>query len=164
MPLINGYTIDFSLELGVARGRLMNICKISRKLSEIYQIEVDIYGFDTGEGMPVSIDFRDHPELYQNGDLKKPSILLFTKLPLYFDDNALWSHNSKSGELLAIHEFNASNENRVIENDLFIKSRRIFKSAEWLNHIYYLHILDANLRTQLSQNREAAVLSNPYLN
>lgn len=213
-----------AIEFGVSTGGgLMNICKIANKLGKIYDIEITIFGFDTGEGMPVPLDFRDHPELYQQGDFKMDQTILIQqlpenchlilgpieetlqefiqnsqlenaplgfisfdldyysstntalellksnyryflpKLPLYFDDLALWSHNSKSGEWLSIKEFNDASPNRVIEQDSFLKNRRIFKSAEWLNHIYFLHVLDAEIRTKIDQQREKAVLDNPYL-
>ena len=90
--------------------------------------------------------------------LKGPENRYLAKLPLYFDDIALWSHNSKSGELLAITELNSTNNNRLIEMDMFTKSRRIFKTAEWLNHIYYLHVLDSSIRNRIVQKRESAIL------
>lgn len=212
------------IEFGVSTGGgLMNICKIANKLSKLFEIEVIIFGFDTGEGMPAPKDFRDHPELYQQGDfkmdqklllnklpdnckliigpientlteflnlldkenaplgfisfdldyysstntalelLKCPAKYLLPKLPLYFDDLALWSHNSKSGEWLSIKEFNKTCHHRVIEQDPFLKNRRVFKNAEWLNHIYFLHVLDSDIRNQINQQREIAVLKNPYL-
>ena len=33
-------------------------------------MEYQIFGFDTGLGMPDPIDYRDHPELYKAGDFK----------------------------------------------------------------------------------------------
>jgi hypothetical protein len=57
------------IEFGVANGAgLINISKICKKLTKIYGVEYQIYGFDTGCGMPDPIDYRDHPELYKYGD------------------------------------------------------------------------------------------------
>jgi hypothetical protein len=46
---------------------------------------------------------------------------------------------------------------------MFTKSRRIFKNAEWLNHIFYLHVLDASIRNTIVQKREKTIRKNPYL-
>lgn len=57
------------IEFGVASGAgLLNLCKISEKLSQHYNLEVLVVGFDSGEGMPHPVDFRDHPEKYLDGD------------------------------------------------------------------------------------------------
>ena len=57
------------IEFGVANGGgLMNIIKIAKKVTKSTGIKIDIYGFDTGEGMPPPIDYRDHPEYYNLGD------------------------------------------------------------------------------------------------
>jgi len=57
------------IEFGVANGAgLINISTICKKLNKIYGIEYKIYGFDTGIGMPIPIDYRDHPELYKQSD------------------------------------------------------------------------------------------------
>ncbi|MEO0310380.1 MAG: hypothetical protein RIQ89_37 [Bacteroidota bacterium] len=212
------------IEFGVAEGGgLLNICKICEKLSKIYNINFQIVGFDTGEGMPMPLDYRDHPELYQPGDFKmNPEILRpllpnncelilghvsttlkeFCKrtslykapiafisfdldyysstynafdilqmesakylptLPLYFDDIALSSHNSKCGELLAIQQFNSAIEKRVIEKNTFLPGRRIYKHAQWIDQIFYLHVLDHPIREELVTGREIAMLGNPYL-
>jgi len=57
------------IEFGVANGAgLINISEICKKLNKIYGVEYNIFGFDTGVGMPDPLDFRDHPELYKTGD------------------------------------------------------------------------------------------------
>ena len=69
------------IEFGVAAGAgLYNMSYIASKLSHIYKINYEIIGFDSGEGMPEAIDYRDHPEKYRKGDF--PSLLLKkSKLP-----------------------------------------------------------------------------------
>jgi len=211
------------IEFGVSTGGgLMNICKICEKLSKIYPVEFQIFGFDTGEGMPAPIDYKDHPELYQEGDFRmdkeklekylptnckliigdvektlsqflketdlknapigfisfdldyysstKNAINILTsdpknylsRFPIYFDDIALWSHNSFCGELLAIKEFNDDNAFRKIVSDRFLRFRRVFQKAEWLEHIYYVHVLDSPERNTISINGKPSVLENPY--
>lgn len=70
------------IEFGVASGAgLFNMAYLASRLSKIYNIDYQIIGFDSGEGMPDPIDYRDHPELYRKGDFP-PLRLKDTKLPL----------------------------------------------------------------------------------
>jgi len=63
------------IEFGVAAGAgLFNLAYIASKLSNIYGVDYQIVGFDTGKGMPDAIDYRDHPEKYRKGDF--PSLKL----------------------------------------------------------------------------------------
>lgn len=57
------------IEFGVATGAgLINLQKIAKNITASTGVSFDIYGFDTGEGMPAPESFKDHPELYQKGD------------------------------------------------------------------------------------------------
>jgi hypothetical protein len=57
------------IEFGVATGAgLVNLQKIAKKITAITGVSFNIYGFDTGEGMPPPESYKDHPELYQEGD------------------------------------------------------------------------------------------------
>jgi hypothetical protein len=57
------------LEFGVAHGSgLMNMIKIAERVTRTTNIKINIFGFDTGEGMPEPKDYRDHPEYYNTGD------------------------------------------------------------------------------------------------
>src|SRR5262245_56042272 len=63
---LRGVTI---VEFGVASGAgLMNMCFIASKVSSVTGVDVKVLGFDTGKGMPPPRDYRDHPDLYQEGD------------------------------------------------------------------------------------------------
>ena len=56
-------------EFGVAAGTgLLNIQELAERVTRLTGIEFDIYGFDTGQGMPAPKSVKDHPELYQAGD------------------------------------------------------------------------------------------------
>ena len=58
-----------AVEFGVANGTgLMNICSIAERVTRTTGVEFDVVGFDTGAGMPPPIDYRDHPDLYGEGD------------------------------------------------------------------------------------------------
>jgi hypothetical protein len=56
------------LEFGVAGGRgLLNLEYHAREIAELFEIEIEIYGFDTGHGLPVPLDYRDLPYHWQEG-------------------------------------------------------------------------------------------------
>lgn len=57
------------IEFGVAGGAgLLNMCYLAEKITKATGIEIKIFGFDTGEGMPPAIDYRDLPEFFTVGD------------------------------------------------------------------------------------------------
>lgn len=76
------------IEFGVATGDgLMHMELISEEISKELDLEIEIYGFDTGEGMPPTNDNRDLPYIWQpgffkmnfdkvNNSLKKASLIL----------------------------------------------------------------------------------------
>lgn len=66
-----GYKSLSVIEFGVASGAgLMNIQKIAIHIQRITGVKFDIYGFDNIVGMPAHLDYRDHPDLYKEGDFK----------------------------------------------------------------------------------------------
>lgn len=212
------------IEFGVGNGvGLINLEKIAKRLEKELNIKYKIVGFDTGVGMPKAIDYKDHPNLYFEGDFPMDPNLLRSKLDkntefflgdidttiasfienlsneepigfvsidvdyysstkkllpiflskqskyldiveIYIDDIEHESHNSFCGELLAINEFNTENELRKIERHQFLTNKRIFKDANWIKHMYQLHVLDCPSRSDINQKREKPLsLYNPYL-
>jgi hypothetical protein len=70
------------LEFGVATGAgLMNLAEVAKKVTEATGVKFKIYGFDTGKGMPPALDYRDHPEMYQQGDYVMNAEALRAALP-----------------------------------------------------------------------------------
>jgi hypothetical protein len=70
------------LEFGVASGAgLLNMCQIAQAASKATGIEFRICGFDTGRGMPPAIDYRDLPEVFQEGDFPMDVESLSKSLP-----------------------------------------------------------------------------------
>ncbi|TIN11635.1 hypothetical protein [Mesorhizobium sp.] len=58
-----------ALEFGVAGGDgLFNLARIAKEASAITGQDIQVVGFDSGQGLPASLDYRDHPELYKAGD------------------------------------------------------------------------------------------------
>ena len=56
------------IEFGVAGGNgLILLEKIAQKVESIFGMEIDVYGFDTGVGLPKCEDCRDLPNIYSEG-------------------------------------------------------------------------------------------------
>ena len=69
-------------EFGVASGRgIKDMERIASQLREIYKINYEIIGFDSGEGLPKSQDYRDEPELYNEGDFPPQNLDINTLEP-----------------------------------------------------------------------------------
>lgn len=58
-----------AIEFGVANGAgLINICDIAKRVTKATGVGISVLGFDTGTGLPLPQDYRDHPEAYKGGD------------------------------------------------------------------------------------------------
>lgn len=56
------------IEFGVGGGSgLISLEKIAQKMESIYEVKIDVYGFDTGVGLPKPTDYRDLPNVYSEG-------------------------------------------------------------------------------------------------
>lgn len=56
------------IEFGVAGGNgLINLEQVASVVAQQLQITIDVYGFDTGAGLPPPQDYRDLPNLYRAG-------------------------------------------------------------------------------------------------
>jgi hypothetical protein len=56
-------------EFGVATGDgLMNMVELAGIIRQETGVEIRVVGLDTGEGLPTIVDYRDHPELWSEGD------------------------------------------------------------------------------------------------
>jgi hypothetical protein len=66
-----GYRQISVLEFGVAGGNgLLNLEYHAQETYKSLSIEIDIWGFDTGEGLPEPIDYRDLPYHWKKGFYK----------------------------------------------------------------------------------------------
>jgi len=212
------------VEFGVAAGAgLMNMAEIARRVTRVTGVQFQLYGFDTGAGLPPPSDYRDHPDLYQQGECGMDVEALRNALPpnaqlvlgdlahtvrpfidalsprepigyvsvdvdyysstvsalrmltaspekylpvtvMFFDDVNNERHTSACGELLAIDEFNRAHRLRQIEQHQFLENSRVFRRADWIKHIYYLHVLDHPHRSTRSREALPKVwIENPYL-
>jgi hypothetical protein len=56
------------IEFGVAKGRgLLSLEEHARRWSELCGVAIEVYGFDTGSGLPPVTDYRDVPYHWQGG-------------------------------------------------------------------------------------------------
>jgi hypothetical protein len=70
------------IEFGVAAGAgILNICHVAKRVTAATGVEINIVGFDTGLGMPPPESYRDHPDLYAQGDFPMNFDALRKKLP-----------------------------------------------------------------------------------
>ena len=77
-----GYKTVTIIEFGVAGGAgLLNMCRIAERAQAATGIEFRIFGFDTGEGMPAPLDYRDLPEYFQAADFPMDVRRLKQSLP-----------------------------------------------------------------------------------
>ncbi len=211
------------IEFGVASGfGLVNMARIAERVTRETGVRCEIHGFDTGAGMPPPVDFRDHPDLYQDGDFAADVVGLREVLPanvtlhigelrdtvpafverltpaapvgfvaldvdyysstvdalevfsgsasgllprvvVYVDDIALEAHNSAAGETLAIAEFNAANPLRRLEFHRFFEDSRIFRRAQWVRQMMFLHVMDHPARQVGAASHVKRYVENPYL-
>ena len=69
------------LEFGVAGGRgLLNLEYHARQIEALMPVKIDIYGFDTGAGLPRPVDYRDLPYHWKEGFFKMDVAALESKL------------------------------------------------------------------------------------
>lgn len=70
------------IEFGVAAGAgLMNICHVAERVTRLTGVDFKIVGFDTGRGMPAPESYKDHPDLYAQGDFPMNFDALSRRLP-----------------------------------------------------------------------------------
>jgi hypothetical protein len=70
-----------AIEFGVAGGNgLVALEQISDEIGRFYGVEIDVFGFDAGGGMPAAEDYRDSPYIWQPGHFKLDEERLRTRL------------------------------------------------------------------------------------
>ena len=190
-----------AIEFGVAGGNgLLSLERHARQVEKTTGIAVDVYGFDTGTGMPAVLDYRDIPYLFQPGfytmDVAKlkarlttaklcigpveetlvdfcqrdqpapigfisidvdyysstiPILKLFEQEPrfllprvaCYLDDMAGdidWAYNEFTGELRAVHEFNAAHDAIKITPVQGLRYANSHLPQLWHEQIFVAHL------------------------
>jgi len=55
-----------AVEMGVAAGAgLLDLCKAAGYFAREFELDIRVYGFDRGIGLPPPLDYRDHPEIWR---------------------------------------------------------------------------------------------------
>ena len=63
-----GYERISVIEYGVGQGAgLLSLEEYTEEITKITGVNIDIYGFDTGEGLPKPKDYRDLPYQWKEG-------------------------------------------------------------------------------------------------
>jgi hypothetical protein len=72
------------IEFGVANGAgLLNMCRVAASVTKETGVEFEIFGFDTGTGLPPPFDYRDHPEHWRTNDFTMEVSRLEVSLPTF---------------------------------------------------------------------------------
>lgn len=80
--LLLGHKKISVIEFGVAGGNgLVCLEKHVKAISQKLGIQISIYGFDTGEGLPQLVDYRDIPQNWQPGFFKMDYEKLVARVP-----------------------------------------------------------------------------------
>lgn len=83
---------------------------------------------------------------------------------VYLDDIDHICSNQWAGELLAVSEFNSESELRKIAPFAMLRSLRIFKNPQWIDHMYIAHVHDHALRSpQRKLRAKPFVIDNEYI-
>ena len=70
-----------AIEFGVAGGNgLVSLERIAPEVEKLLGVIVEVYGFDTGEGLPIPGDYRDLPHLYESNTYKMDQAALKSRL------------------------------------------------------------------------------------
>ena len=76
-----GYKRISVIEYGVAEGAgLLSLEKYTEEITKITGVDIDIYGFDTGIGLPKPKDYRDLPYQWKEGFFSMDKNELLKKL------------------------------------------------------------------------------------
>lgn len=81
----------------------------------------------------------------------RPGAKMLMHVPMYFDDVDLFAVHRFAGELLAIEEFNASQDRVKIDCWRGIGRQRPFQDAHWLTKMYIAHDLAAISKFKISR-------------
>lgn len=75
---LNGISV---IEFGVAAGDgLLALETIAREVANYFGVQISVFGFDTGEGMPPATDYRDLPYVWSRGFYKMDESKLRARL------------------------------------------------------------------------------------
>ena len=63
-----GYSRISALEFGCGGGNgLLNAEMHIKEVTKLFSVDIDLYGFDAGSGLPAPTDYRDMPHYFRQG-------------------------------------------------------------------------------------------------
>lgn len=129
------------IEFGVANGKGLSTMAIySKKIEKIVDVEISVVGFDSGEGMPMHEGYKDHPEIYVQGDFPMQD---FEQLRKILPSNAkLILANLNTEDWTKYIEEDAPIGFVAIDVDYYSSTRNILKH---LDHISAKKLLPSSL-------------------
>lgn len=79
---ILGHQSIAAVEFGVAGGNgLLAMCRLADAVQRVTGVHIEVFGFDTGVGLPKSLDHRDLPYLWPEGSYSMDADALRRRLP-----------------------------------------------------------------------------------
>ncbi len=83
--ILCGYKSLTLVELGVGAGAgLRELSLIAKKYSSLFEVQIDVIGFDNASGLPKPDGYKDHPEIWSMGEFLLPN---FKKLEQELSEN-----------------------------------------------------------------------------
>jgi hypothetical protein len=155
---------DFPMDIELLRRSLPQNAQLV-----IGDLEDTIAGFIEGVSPDAPIGYVSVDVDYYSSTVKALQILTAEPnrylpiVPVYLDDIGVQGSNPWTGELLAVNEFNRDHELRKIAPFTLLRSRRIFKQPQWIDHMFAAHIHDHPLRSPMAVPRKRAVNPNEYI-
>ncbi len=125
-----------AVEMGVAGGNgLLALCQAAAFFRDVMDMDIRVYGFDNATGLPPIQGYRDHPELWHQGEfLMHSEARLREKLPAFAE--------LIIGDVAdTIPAFQSALRDRPlgfvsIDVDLYSSTNACFKMLEWAPECY----------------------------
>lgn len=156
---------DYPMDFEALRRSLPERCRLL-----IGDVAETIPGYLAGVGPDAPIGFISVDVDYYSSTVRTLPVLdgapdrYLPIVPVYLDDVAMDGCNPWNGELLAVAEFNAARPLRKIAPFNLLRSKRIFKNAQWIDRMFAAHIHDHPARTPATAKRaQQAYIRNEYL-
>jgi len=130
-----GYKKISVLEFGVAGGNgLKNLEYHAQQNSKLFKIDIDIYGFDTGRGLPEPLDYRDLPYHFKKSFFD----MNISKLQKYLKKAKLILGDIKNTSKNFFEKYNPAPIGAIFYDFDFYSSTRIALKMLEANEKYYL--------------------------
>ena len=155
---------DFKMDEQALRAKLPTRCSL-----QLGQLQQTIPTFMASLAGDAPIGFVSIDVDYYSSTVEALKVFEFDAenyLPIvctYLDDIIVDSISDWSGELLAINEFNLRTQMRKISPFPFLRPKRLFQRARWIDQIFLCHIHDHRLRQPGAIKTDIRVIDNKFI-